>query len=151
MSYVNKHNVVSIKTHEFKRALSQLQPQIQKLAYRLYEQWADGNPIKYKSCEASSDIWLAELNPRNRMIFTKFSYEDAYKLGVISERVKNAIDKEIANNDLNKPQVWVWHWIGTHETYNRLCYSVKQSEVIRNAISTAEHINKKDASLKARM
>lgn len=151
MSYVNKHNVVSIKTLEFKQALSGMQPQIQKLAHRLYEQWADGNPIKHKSCDATSDIWLAELNHKTRMIFSKFSYDEACKLGVISERVKHAIDNEIAKNDLNKPQVWVWHWVGTHETYNRLCYSVRQSEVIRNAISTAEHMNKKDSSLKARM
>lgn len=146
MGYINAHGIVSIRTTAFNASLRALPEQLVTQASALYQRWSEGAPLKHKDLIVSG-TWQAEINPRHRAIFAKMSLEEACSQGVLSERIKRAIDREMKDEGKAAPSIWIWHWVGTHETYNRLAHSVKRKQVLDAAINTAANRDQRTAPL----
>jgi hypothetical protein len=143
---INKHNVVSVQTREFKKMLGELP--IAEAMEKLYQAWADGKVIQTKEWAHWGEMFQAAVTPRYRALFVKESFDSAVKQGLICDKMANKIRREM--DPSNPPKIWIWGWIGSHETYNNLAFQSKKAGIIRDALNRASQQNQADNSKKYR-
>lgn len=136
MGYINTHGVVSIRTAAFNSALKALPEKTINQASAVYQRGSEGGQLAHKNL-VRSDTWQAEINPRHRAIFVKMTLAEACQQRLLSDRTISAIEREMDKDCKSAPQIWIWHWVGTHETYNRMLASIQRKQVLDAAVTTA--------------
>ena len=152
-SIINAHNVCSFRTIEFIRLQKEIQPKTAEFAEKTYEAWASVAPLQTKELPYwSPKLFQASIGLRNQAIFIKETLDTAIEQGLLPQKVISQI--KAVMEFARPPQISIWGWIGSHESYNSLMFQSKRQSIIRQAQNYAETRNSsktKTSGIKPRM